>query len=289
MVAPKGPGHAVRSHYKKRAADCRALWRWAQDATSHAHDLALAWATGIGCGREGGIMETTFARECVTDLFGEQAVLCGGLVSRLMKAGVETLIEAGYPPEMAYFECVHEVKLIVDLVYEKGLAGMRYSISNTAEYGDYTRGKRVITDETRESMKKILGEIQSGEFAREWIAENNAGQENFLRMRSEQADTQIETRGQGAAQQDGLDRLGVLRWPRTRPSRRVPPAGSRGPGARPGPPGPPAPPDAAPRPRAITAAGPARRSMGAARPAGPRQRARPSWASACRSPASACC
>jgi len=140
------------------------------------------------------VIETTFKDETETDLFGEQAVLCGG-VSELVQAGFETLVDAGYDPQMAYFECLHEVKLIVDLMYEKGLAGMRYSISNTAEYGDYTRGKRVITGETRESMRKILGEIQSGEFAREWIAENNAGQENFLRMRAEQAGTQIETEG----------------------------------------------------------------------------------------------
>ena len=137
------------------------------------------------------MIETTFEDETETDLFGEQAVLCGG-ASELVQAGFETLVDAGYDPEMAYFECLHELKLIADLMYEKGLAGMRYSISNTAEYGDYTRGRRVITDETRAAMRQILTEIQSGDFAREWIAENRAGQENFLRMRAEQADTQVE-------------------------------------------------------------------------------------------------
>jgi ketol-acid reductoisomerase len=166
----------------------------AQDATGDAKDLALAYAKGIGCTR-GGVIETTFKDETETDLFGEQAVLCGG-ASELVQAGFETLVDAGYDPQMAYFECLHELKLIVDLMYEKGLAGMRYSISNTAEYGDYTRGKRVITEETRASMRKILGEIQSGDFAREWIAENRAGQENFRRMREEQAGTQVETTGE---------------------------------------------------------------------------------------------
>jgi ketol-acid reductoisomerase len=161
-----------------------------QDASGNARSLALAYAKGIGAGRAG-VIETTFKDETETDLFGEQAVLCGG-VSELIQAGFETLVAAGYDPEMAYFECLHEVKLIVDLIYEKGLAGMRFSISNTAEYGDYTRGKRVITEQTRESMRKILGEIQSGDFAREWIAENRAGQESFKRMRAEQADTEVE-------------------------------------------------------------------------------------------------
>ena len=140
------------------------------------------------------MIETSFREETETDLFGEQAVLCGG-VSELVQAGYSTLVEAGYDPRLAYFECLHELKLIVDLMYEKGISGMRYSISNTAEYGDYTRGKRVITDETRAAMKQILGEIQSGEFAREWIAENRAGQENFKRMREEQASSQIEREG----------------------------------------------------------------------------------------------
>ena len=164
-----------------------------QDATGNAQALALAYAKGIGCTR-GGVIETSFKDETETDLFGEQAVLCGG-ASELVQAGFETLVEAGYDPQMAYFECLHELKLIVDLMYEKGLAGMRYSISNTAEYGDYTRGKRIITDETRASMKQILAEIQYGDFAREWIAENRAGQENFKRMRAEQAASQVETAG----------------------------------------------------------------------------------------------
>jgi ketol-acid reductoisomerase len=189
MVAPKGPGHLVRRQFLE-GSGVPGLIAVEQDATGHARELALAYAKGIGCTR-GGVIETTFKDETETDLFGEQAVLCGG-VSELVQAGFETLVDAGYDPEMAYFECLHEVKLIVDLMYEKGLAGMRYSISNTAEYGDYTRGKRVITEQTRAAMRKILGEIQSGDFAREWIAENRAGQENFKRMRAEQADTQIE-------------------------------------------------------------------------------------------------
>ncbi|MCW3038482.1 MAG: ilvC, partial [Solirubrobacterales bacterium] len=158
-----------------------------------AQALALSYAKGIGCTR-GGVFETTFKDETETDVFGEQAVLCGG-ASELVQAGFDTLVEAGYDPQMAYFECLHELKLIVDLMYEKGLAGMRYSISNTAEYGDYSRGKRVITDDTRAEMKKILKEIQDGDFAREWIAENQAGQENFKRMRAEQAAMPIETTG----------------------------------------------------------------------------------------------
>ncbi|HXB66042.1 MAG TPA: ketol-acid reductoisomerase [Solirubrobacteraceae bacterium] len=192
MVAPKGPGHLVRRQFLE-GSGVPGLVAVAQDATGNARALALAYAKGIGCTR-GGVIETTFKDETETDLFGEQAVLCGG-VSELVQAGFETLVQAGYDPEMAYFECLHEVKLIVDLMYEKGLAGMRYSISNTAEYGDYTRGKRVITEETRAAMRKILGEIQSGDFAREWIAENRAGQENFKRMRDEQAHTQIEAVG----------------------------------------------------------------------------------------------
>jgi ketol-acid reductoisomerase len=164
-----------------------------QDASGNARELVLAYASGIGGGRAG-IIETTFKDEAETDLFGEQAVLCGG-VTELVRAGYETLTEAGYDPRLAYFECLHELKLIVDLMYEKGIAGMRYSISNTAEYGDLTRGKRIISDPTREEMKKILAEIQSGEFAREWIAENRAGQENFQRMREEQKNHQVETVG----------------------------------------------------------------------------------------------
>jgi len=192
LVAPKGPGHMVRRLYQE-GTGIPGLVAVHQDASGNAQQLALAYAKGIGCTRAG-VFETTFKEETETDLFGEQAVLCGG-VSELVQAGFDTLVEAGYNPQMAYFECLHELKLIVDLMYEKGLAGMRYSISNTAEYGDYTRGKRVITDETRQSMKRILGEIQSGEFAHEWIAENRAGQENFKRMRAEQAGHQVEVVG----------------------------------------------------------------------------------------------
>src|ERR687884_534525 len=193
LVAPKGPGHLVRRQYTE-GSGVPCLIAVAQDASGRAKDLALAYAKGIG-GTRGGVIETTFKDETETDLFGEQAVLCGG-ASELVQAGFETLVEAGYDPQMAYFECLHELKLIVDLMYEKGLQGMRFSISNTAEYGDYTRGKRVITDETRQQMKAILAEIQSGDFAREWIAENRAGQENFKRLRAEQADKQIEHTGQ---------------------------------------------------------------------------------------------
>src|SRR3954452_5793064 len=192
MVAPKGPGHLVRRQFTE-GKGVPGLVAVHQDAGGNAQALALAYARGIGCTR-GGVIETTFKDETETDLFGEQAVLCGG-ASELVQAGFETLVEAGYDPQMAYFECLHELKLIVDLMYEKGLAGMRYSISNTAEYGDYTRGKRVITDETRANMRAILAEIQSGDFAREWIAENRAGQENFKRMRAEQAATAVETSG----------------------------------------------------------------------------------------------
>jgi ketol-acid reductoisomerase len=192
LVAPKGPGHLVRREFVE-GSGVPGLVAVQQDATGNARALALAYAKGIGCTR-GGVIETTFKDETETDLFGEQAVLCGG-ASALVQAGFETLVEAGYDPEMAYFECLHELKLIVDLMYEKGLAGMRFSISNTAEYGDYTRGDRVITAQTREEMKRILAEIQSGEFAREWIAENRAGQENFKRMRAEQAQTQVEDVG----------------------------------------------------------------------------------------------
>ncbi|MEA2340675.1 MAG: ketol-acid reductoisomerase [Solirubrobacteraceae bacterium] len=189
LVAPKGPGHLVRRQYLE-GSGVPGLIAIEQDASGNAKAIALAYAKGIGCTR-GGVIETTFKDETETDLFGEQAVLCGG-ASELVQAGFETLVEAGYSAEMAYFECLHELKLIVDLMYEKGLAGMRYSISNTAEYGDYTRGKRVITDDTRAAMKQILTEIQSGDFAREWIAENRAGQEHFKRMRAEQADGQVE-------------------------------------------------------------------------------------------------
>src|SRR5579859_6418586 len=193
LVAPKGPGHLVRRQYLE-GSGVPGLVAVHQDPTGNALKLALAYAKGIGCTR-GGVIETTFKDETETDLFGEQAVLCGG-ASELVQAGFETLVEAGYDPEMAYFECLHELKLIVDLMHEKGLAGMRFSISNTAEYGDYTRGTRVITAETRANMKRILADIQSGAFAREWIAENRAGQENFKRMRAEQADTQVEHVGE---------------------------------------------------------------------------------------------
>ncbi|MGQ9484236.1 MAG: ketol-acid reductoisomerase [Desulfosoma sp.] len=180
MVAPKGPGHLVRSEYV-RGAGVPALVAIHQDASGQALQTALAYARGIGATRAG-VMETTFQEETETDLFGEQTVLCGG-VSELIKAGFETLVEAGYQPEIAFFECMHELKLIVDLIYQGGLSYMRYSISDTAEYGDYTRGKRIITEETRREMKKILQEIQTGAFAREWILENQAGTPMFRAMR----------------------------------------------------------------------------------------------------------
>jgi ketol-acid reductoisomerase len=184
MVAPKGPGHLVRRQFAEgRGVPC--LMAVHQDATGNARDLVLAYAKGIG-GTRAGVIETNFKDETETDLFGEQAVLCGGL-TELARAGFETLVEGGYDPRLAYFECLHELKLIVDLMYEKGIQGMRDSISNTAEYGDMTRGKRVIAEETRQAMRQILADIQSGEFAREWIAENRAGAENFQRMRSEAA------------------------------------------------------------------------------------------------------
>ena len=194
MVAPKGPGHLVRREFTQgQGVPC--LIAVHQDATGTARDRVLAYASGIGGGRAG-IIETTFKDEAETDLFVEQAVLCGG-ATQLVQAGFETLVEAGYDPRLAYFECLHELKLIADLMYEKGIQGMRYSISNTAEYGDMTRGPRVITDETREAMRKILADIQSGEFANEWIAENEAGQENFQRMREEAAGSQTEQVGKG--------------------------------------------------------------------------------------------
>jgi ketol-acid reductoisomerase len=192
MVAPKGPGHLVRRQFLDgRGVPC--LTAVHQNASGIAHDLVLAYAKGIG-GTRAGVIETTFKDECETDLFGEQSVLCGG-VTELVRAGYETLVDAGYDPRLAYFECLHELKLIVDLMYEKGITGMRDSISNTAEYGDMTRGNRVISTETREAMKQILADIQSGEFAQEWIAENRAGQENFERMRAEGKDHQVERVG----------------------------------------------------------------------------------------------
>jgi len=192
MVAPKGPGHTVRAEYE-RGAGVPCLLAIAQDANGQAHEIGLSYACAIGGGRAG-VIETTFREECETDLFGEQVVLCGGLTS-LIKAGFETLVEAGYAPEMAYFECVHEVKLIVDLIYEGGIANMRYSISNTAEYGDYTRGPRVITDETRAEMKRILDDIQSGRFARDWMLENEVGQTSFKATRRREAEHGIEDVG----------------------------------------------------------------------------------------------
>ena len=192
LVAPKGPGHLVRRQYLE-GSGVPGLVAVNQDASGDALAIALAYAKGIGCTR-GGVIETTFKDETETDLFGEQAVLCGG-VTELVRAGYDTLTEAGYDPRLAYFEVLHELKLIVDLIYEKGIAGMRYSISNTAEYGDMTRGKVIIGDATREAMKKVLADIQSGDFAREWIAENRAGQENFKRMREEQGGHQVEVVG----------------------------------------------------------------------------------------------
>ncbi len=203
LVAPKGPGHLVRRQFLE-GSGVPALVAVHQNASGDALAVALAYARGIG-GTRAGVIETTFKDETETDLFGEQAVLCGG-VTELVRAGYETLVDAGYDPRLAYFECLHELKLIVDLMYEKGIAGMRYSISNTAEYGDMTRGKRVIGPDSRRAMKELLGEIQSGDFAHEWIAENRAGQENFKRMRAEQANHQVETVGRELrAQMDWID------------------------------------------------------------------------------------
>jgi ketol-acid reductoisomerase len=203
LVAPKGPGHLVRRQFTE-GSGVPGLVAVQQDSTGNALKLALAYAKGIGCTR-GGVIETTFREETETDLFGEQAVLCGG-VTELVRAGYETLVDAGYDPRLAYFECLHELKLIVDLMYEKGIAGMRYSISNTAEYGDLTRGRRVIGAESRAAMKKLLEEIQDGSFAREWIAENRAGQESFRRMREEQAGHQVEVVGKELrSQMDWID------------------------------------------------------------------------------------
>ncbi|MFN6142734.1 MAG: ketol-acid reductoisomerase, partial [Pseudanabaena sp.] len=192
MVAPKGPGHLVRRTYTQ-GQGVPALFAVYQDASGQARDRAMAYAKGIG-GTRGGILETTFREETETDLFGEQAVLGGGLCA-LIKAGFATLVEAGYQPELAYFECLHEVKLIVDLVVEGGMSNMRYSISNTAEYGDYTRGPRVVNAETKAEMKKILSEIQSGQFAREFVLENQAGKPGFTAMRRQEAEHQIESVG----------------------------------------------------------------------------------------------
>jgi ketol-acid reductoisomerase len=192
MIAPKGPGHLVRSTFTQ-GGGVPCLIAVKQNASGKARDVALSYASAIGGGRAG-VIETTFKDECETDLFGEQAVLCGG-ATHLVQAGFETLVEAGYPPEMAYFECLHELKLIVDLMYEGGIANMRYSISNTAEYGDYTRGPRIVNEQTKAEMKKILQEIQSGQFAKEWMAENETGGKRFPEMRAQAAKHPIEEVG----------------------------------------------------------------------------------------------
>jgi ketol-acid reductoisomerase len=192
MVAPKGPGHLVRTTFVQ-GGGVPCLIALHQDASGKARALALSYAAGVGGGRAG-IIETTFKDETETDLFGEQVVLCGG-TSHLVQAAFETLVEAGYPPEMAYFECLHELKLIVDLMYEGGIANMRYSISNTAEYGDYSRGPRIVNEQTKAEMKKILKEIQAGQFAREWIGESDAGGKRFLEMRAKGAKHPIEDVG----------------------------------------------------------------------------------------------
>ena len=192
MVAPKGPGHLLRSEFAK-GMGLPCLFAVQQDASGKAKDLALAWAAGIG-GTRAGVIETTFKDETETDLFGEQAVLCGG-VTALVKMAFETLVEAGYAPELAYFECMHELKLIVDLFYQGGINYMRYSVSNTAEYGDLTRGPRIINEDTREEMRQILDEIVSGEFAREWILENQAGRPVFNALHKADHDHLIETTG----------------------------------------------------------------------------------------------
>jgi ketol-acid reductoisomerase len=193
MVAPKGPGHLVRTEFQK-GGGVPCLMAVHKDSSGKARDLALSYASAIGGGKSG-IIETTFKDECETDLFGEQAVLCGGVVE-LIKKGYETLTEAGYPPEMAYFECLHEVKLIVDLIYEGGIANMNYSISNTAEYGEYVSGKKIIDDKTKERMKEVLADIQSGKFTRDWMKENEDGQKNFLQMRKDLANHPIEKVGE---------------------------------------------------------------------------------------------
>ncbi len=192
MIAPKAPGHRVREMFTD-GMGVPALVAVHQNVSGKALEQALGYGLGLGC-LKAGIIETSFKEEAETDLFGEQAVLCGGLCE-LIRAGFDTLVKAGYAPEMAYFECLHEVKLIVDLIYEGGLSYMRYSISDTAEYGDYTRGPRIINEETRAEMKKILSEIQSGKFARDWMAENRSGRKNFLAMREAQQNQQIETVG----------------------------------------------------------------------------------------------
>ena len=192
MVAPKGPGHLVRTEFQK-GGGVPCLMAVHKDSSGKARDLALSYASAIGGGKSG-VIETTFKDECETDLFGEQAVLCGGVVE-LIKNGFETLTEAGYPPEMAYFECLHEVKLIVDLIYEGGIANMNYSISNTAEFGEYVSGKRIVDNKTKERMKEVLKDIQSGKFTKQWMDEHKTGQKNFLKMRKDLADHPIEKVG----------------------------------------------------------------------------------------------
>ena len=201
MVAPKGPGHTVRGEYLK-GGGVPCLLAVHQDASGNAHDIGMSYACGVGGGRSG-IIETSFQEECETDLFGEQAVLCGGLVE-LIKAGYETLTEAGYAPEMAYFECLHEVKLIVDLIYEGGIANMNYSISNTAEYGEYVTGPRIITPETKAEMKRVLEDIQSGRFTRDWMLENKVNQASFKATRRRNAAHPIE--------QVGTDLRAMMPW-----------------------------------------------------------------------------
>jgi ketol-acid reductoisomerase len=192
MIAPKGPGHTVRSEYQ-RGGGVPCLVAVHQNPSGNALDLSLSYASAIGGGRAG-VIETNFREECETDLFGEQAVLCGGLVE-LIRAGFETLVEAGYAPEMAYFECLHEVKLIVDLIYEGGIANMNYSISNTAEYGEYVTGPRIITPETKAEMKRVLNDIQSGKFTRDWMLENKVNQTSFKATRAKLAAHDIEQVG----------------------------------------------------------------------------------------------
>ena len=192
MVAPKGPGHLVRSEYQ-RGGGVPCLMAVHKNSSGKARELAMSYACAVGGGRSG-IIETTFKDECETDLFGEQTVLCGGLVE-LIKNGFETLVEAGYPPEMAYFECLHEVKLIVDLIYEGGIANMNYSISNTAEYGEYISGKKIVDQKTKERMKEVLKDIQSGKFAKQWMEECKGGQKNFLKMREDLSKHPIEKVG----------------------------------------------------------------------------------------------
>ena len=203
MIAPKGPGHTVRSEYQK-GGGVPSLVSVFQNKSGNALEIALAYGTGLGAGRSG-MIETTFREECETDLFGEQVVLCGGL-TELITAGYETLVEAGYAPEMAYFECLHEVKLIVDLLYEGGIANMRYSISNTAEYGDYVSGKRIINQDTRKEMKKILADIQSGKFTRDWMMECEVNQPNFKAMRNKSKQHSIEVIEKKTKGYDALDR-----------------------------------------------------------------------------------